>query len=174
MRPATPPDLRGDSAAPAAARPAARGTRRATRETKITRLPPRHLGIAARGRLASEIVATYIQARRELRHTPIEAAIAALRADPSLPPPADPADGLEEARRLGWVVARTLKLLPGDTRCLTRSLVLTRLLARRGITAKLVIGARPGPEFLAHAWVECDGQAVLSPGDGSFSRLVEL
>lgn len=140
----------------------------------IARLPPAHLGAIARVRLAGEVVATYIRARRELQRVPIESAIASLRADPSLPPPADPADGLQEARRLGWVVARTLRLLPGDTRCLTRSLVLTRLLAQRGIPAKLVIGARPSPEFLAHAWVECDGEAVLSAGDGSFSRLVEL
>ena len=71
-------------------------------------------------------------------------------------------------------MARTLRWMPGDTRCLARSLVLTRLLARRGIPAKLVIGARAEPDFLAHAWVECEGEAVLSPGDGSFSRLVEL
>ncbi len=64
--------------------------------------------------------------------------------------------------------------MPGDTRCLVRSLVLTRLLARRGIPAKLVIGARAAPDFLAHAWVEYDGDPVLSPGDGSFGRLVEL
>ena len=81
---------------------------------------------------------------------------------------------LDEARRLAWVVSRTLRLMPGDTRCLARSLVLTRLLARRGIPAKLVIGARAAPNFLAHAWVEYDGQPVLSPGDGSFARLVEL
>jgi hypothetical protein len=144
------------------------------RSATIARMPPARLSAVARARLAREVVATYAQARRELRRAPIESAIASLRADPSLPPPADPADGLEEARRLGWVVARTLRLLPGDTRCLTRSLVLTRLLAQRGIPAKLVIGARPAPQFLAHAWVECDGEAVLSPGDGSFSRLVEL
>ena len=140
----------------------------------VSRLPPGHLSMPARVRLVAEIVATYVQARRELRRVPIESAIAALRADPSLPPPAQPADGLGEARRLGWVVARTLRLLPGDTRCLTRSLVLTRLLAQRGIAATLVIGARPAPNFLAHAWVECRGEPVLSAGDGSFSRLVEL
>jgi Transglutaminase-like superfamily len=146
----------------------------ASHGTSVSRLPQTRLSFRARARLASEIVATYIQARRELQSAPIESAIAALRADPSLPAPADPAEGLEEARRLGWVVARTLRLLPGDTRCLTRSLVLTRLLARRGIPAKLVIGARPAPQFLAHAWVECDGEPVLARGDGSFSRLVEL
>jgi hypothetical protein len=138
------------------------------------RLPPSPLGTVARARLAAEIVAAYIQARRELRRAPIESVLAALRSDPSLPPHARASDALVEARRLGWVVARTLKPMPGDTRCLTRSLVLTQLLARRGVPAKLVIGARATPDFLAHAWVECDGQPVLSAGDGSFSRLVEL
>ncbi len=150
------------------------------------RLPPSPLSPAARARLATEIVAAYLQARRELRRAPIESAIAALRAEGSLPAPTQGAHALAEvhrladvrrlaeARRLGWAVARTLKLMPGDTRCLARSLVLTRLLARRGIPAKLVIGARADPDFLAHAWVEYDGQPVLSAGDGSFARLVEL
>jgi hypothetical protein len=71
-------------------------------------------------------------------------------------------------------VTRLLSHVPGDTRCLARSLVVTRLLARRGVQAKLVIGARTEPEFLAHAWVEHDGEPVLDPGDGSFGRLVEL
>jgi len=128
-----------------------------------------------RVRLAREIVAAYLQARRELRRAPIESVVAALRSEEALPPPLTPEPhALEEARRLGWAVARTLRLMPGDTRCLARSLVLTRLLARRGIPAKLVIAARGGPGFLAHAWVECDGQPVLSPGDESFGRLVEL
>jgi Transglutaminase-like superfamily len=42
------------------------------------------------------------------------------------------------------------------------------------IPAALVIGTRSEPEFLAHAWVEHGGAAVLPAGDGSFSRLVEL
>ncbi|HXA55259.1 MAG TPA: lasso peptide biosynthesis B2 protein [Solirubrobacteraceae bacterium] len=142
--------------------------------SSVSRLPHSRLGAPARTRLAGEVVAGYLSARRELRRAPIEQVIARLRADPALPPPRDTAEGLQEARRLGWVVARTLRLLPGDTRCLTRSLVLTRLLARRGIAARLVIGARPAPDFLAHAWVECEGEPVLSAGDGSFSRLVEL
>jgi hypothetical protein len=49
-----------------------------------------------------------------------------------------------------------------------------RLLARRGIASRLVIGARTAPDFLAHAWVEHDGKPVLSMLDGSFGRLVEL
>jgi hypothetical protein len=128
-----------------------------------------------RVRLAREIVAAYLQARRELRRVPIESVVAALRSEEASRAPLTPGPhALEEARRLGWTVARTLKLMPGDTRCLARSLVLTRLLAQRRIPAKLVIGVQADPEFFAHAWVEYEGQPVLSPGDGSFGRLVEL
>jgi len=131
------------------------------------------LSQAERIRLAAEIVAAYAQARRALRRAPIASVVASLRSEssPALPPAVGT---LEEARRLGRAVARTLALVPGDTRCLARSLVLTRLLARRGIPAKLVIGARTAPDFLAHAWVEHAGDPVLAPGDGSFGRLVEL
>jgi hypothetical protein len=133
----------------------------------------RSLGIAARGRIAAEIVVAYAVARRELRRVPIEQAVERLRAGgPSAGRPA--AEGLEEARRLGWMVVRVLTFLPGDTRCLRRSLVLTRMLARRGIEARLVIGARSAPSFLAHAWVECEGVPVLSTEGDSFPRLVEL
>lgn len=145
-----------------------------TRSAAVRRLPPSPLSTVARARLVAEIVAAYVQARRELRRAPIESVVATLRSESSLPPPAQEPIALADARRLGWIVARALVLMPGDTRCLARSLVLTRLLARRGISAKLVIGARAAPDFLAHAWVECEGRAVLSPGDGSFSRLVEL
>ena len=139
----------------------------------IRRLPPSPLGPVARMLLVAEVVAAYAQARHKLRRYPIEPVVAALRSD--APPPIERGpQAFADARRLGWIVGRTLKLVPGDTRCLARSLVLTRLLARRGISAKLVIGARADPEFLAHAWVECEGKPVLSPGDGSFARLVEL
>jgi Transglutaminase-like superfamily len=150
-----------------------------THDTAVRRLPPSPLGPVARARLIAEIVAAYLRARRELRRAAIESVVGALRAESSQPSSHPPLarrqhDELSEARRLGWAVARTLKLMPGDTRCLARSLVLTRLLAQRRIPAKLVIGVRSAPDFLAHAWVEYDGTPVLSPGDGSFSRLVEL
>jgi hypothetical protein len=126
-----------------------------------------------RGRLAVEIVAAYVRARRELRRAPITEVVERLR----LPVSAQPIEGvylLYEARRLGRAVVRALTVLPGDTRCLRRSLVLLQLLSRRGIEAELVIGTRTSPDFLAHAWVEHDGEPVLSPGDGSFNRLVAL
>jgi hypothetical protein len=133
----------------------------------------RPLGAAERGRLVAEILAAYLGARRQLGRAPIGAVVERLRAEEARPG-AVASDRLEEARRLGRAVARTLALTPGDTRCLVRSLVLIRLLSRRGLAARLVIGARTGPDFLAHAWVEYDGEPVLSPGDGSFGRLVEL
>jgi hypothetical protein len=138
----------------------------------------RPLSASERVLLAGEIVAAYARARRELGRAPIASVMTRLRAQQgaSITPASAMATAatLAEARRLGCAVARTLALLPGDTRCLVRSLVLTRLLARRGIQAKLVIGARAAPDFLAHAWVEHAGDPVLAPGDGSFARLVEL
>ena len=126
-----------------------------------------------RAALALEIIGAWAQARWALRRSPIADVVAGLRSRSPAPGPSSAA-ALQEARSLGWAVARMLAHVPGDTRCLVRSLVLTRLLARRGISAKLVIGARPAPDFLAHAWVEHDGEPVLDPGDGSFGRLVEL
>jgi hypothetical protein len=134
---------------------------------------PESLSQPDRLRLAVEILAAYAQARRALRGAPIADVVAGLRASSptqSEPPPY----ALAESVRLGLAVTRLLRYVPGDTRCLARSLVLTRLLARRGIEAKLVIGARTAPEFMAHAWVEFDGHAVLDPGEDSFGRLVEL
>jgi hypothetical protein len=126
-----------------------------------------------RAALGLETVAAYARARRELRRAPIEQVVERLR-PPGSAAGEPGAAQREEARRLGWVVVRTLRFLPGDTRCLRRSLVLLQLLARRGIAARLVIGARTRPDFLAHAWVECGGVPVLSPLEGSFGRLVEL
>jgi Transglutaminase-like superfamily len=134
----------------------------------------RPLAPLERARLGLEIVVAYARASRELRKAPIEEVLARLRL---AEPPRGAGCGdveLEEARRLGGAVVRTMRFLPGDTRCLRRSLVVVQLLARRGIAARLVIGARTAPDFLAHAWVEHDGKPVLSPLDGSFGRLVEL
>lgn len=77
-----------------------------------------------------------------------------------------------EARRLGRVVGRVLGVLPTDSRCLIRSLVVTRVLARRGIPSRLVIGVRSKDNFEAHAWVEHEGLPILPPGE--FTRLGEL
>jgi hypothetical protein len=134
----------------------------------------RPLGRAERVSLGSEVVVAYALVRRELRRASIEKVVERLRVPGEWPTVEATHVELEEARRLGRAVVRTLRFLPGDTRCLLRSLVLLRLLARRGIEARLVIGARTGPDFLAHAWIEYDGLPVLSPLNDSFGRLVEL
>ncbi len=48
---------------------------------------------------------------------------------------------------------------PHDVKCLQRSAVVTRMLRRRGLEAKLVIGHFAVP-LRWHAWVELDGRVV--------------
>lgn len=142
--------------------------------------PARHEWIRALTRreklsLACEIVATYLRVRLLLTRDDLPTVLARLRS-----PRADRsafADALAEkaaAIRLGRAIGRTLSLVPGDSRCLMRSLVLTSLLARRGVDVRLVIGVATGPDFQAHAWVESDGIALLSPFEDAHERLVEL
>jgi hypothetical protein len=142
----------------------------------VARMPVgRRLNPAERARLIVEILACYREARRALRQESIEAAVERLRGGPAATVDrGTDREVLYEAWRLGRAVQRTLTLVPGDTRCLTRSLLLTQMLARRGIPAKLVIGARAKPSFSAHAWVEQAGEPVLPAGEHSFGRLVEL
>jgi hypothetical protein len=141
----------------------------------VARLPARRLKPAERARLAIEILSSYRQVRRMMRRKSIAPTVHTLRGEGSVDSShGNPQAALYEAWRLGQAVQRTLRLAPGDTRCLTRSLVLTRVLARRGISSQLVIGARTKPSFQAHAWVEQAGQPVLPAGDDSYGRLVEL
>jgi hypothetical protein len=99
--------------------------------------------------------------------------VIALRQTPAvkdLPLPDPSVDGI----RLGRAVIRALVLTPGGTKCLMRSLVLMRLLARRGAgDGELIIAVQPGPAVLdAHAWVELEGLALLQPGEGHERLLV--
>ena len=139
----------------------------------MTALPANHgqaptLPLRRRISLAGEILAAYYRARRELRRGDLRQTVATLRRTDMI----SPAD--LGARRLAQATTRTLHLVPLDSRCLVLSLVVTRLLARRGIASVFVLGVSPGPDFAAHAWVECDGSPVLPAGDGSFGRLLEL
>jgi Transglutaminase-like superfamily len=131
------------------------------------------LSYPVRASLGLEILTTYAASRWQLRTETMEGIVARLR-EQSPPPEAPAGESLYDARRLGRAVARMLSYLPGDTRCLVRSLVLTRLLARRAMQGTLVIGVRAEPEFAAHAWVEHGGEPVLDPGEESYGKLVEL
>jgi len=136
---------------------------------------PASLPLIDKARLGVEIIGAYVQARWLLRRRELPAVLRVLRrsqlkAGRPLAVPA--ADGA----RLGAAVVRVLEPIPADTRCLMRSLVLTKLLAQRGGDAALVIAVRPGEEdsLAAHAWVELDGRPLLPPAGSDHGRLATL
>jgi hypothetical protein len=120
-------------------------------------------------RLALEIVAAYAAARRHQRGRPLPETLSALRRARPQPAAGDP---VQTGRNLANPIVRTLTVLPADSRCLIRSLVMTRLLARRGVASTLVLGVSRDRGFEAHAWVEVNGQPVLPTL--RFERLTEL
>jgi len=126
-----------------------------------------------RARLAAEILLTYLSIRWYLRRVPLPQVVARLRESGGAT--RGPL-GQDDAVRLGHAVNRTLRRIPADTRCLVRSLVLMRLLARRGGDGELVIAARPAESARldAHAWVEVGGRPVLPPAGSDYGRLVAL
>jgi hypothetical protein len=130
-------------------------------------------------RLALEVVTSFPRARLAARREDdIRDALVRLRGPtPASEPAANDEDGARLVflgQRLGQAVARTMRYLPGDTRCLAQSLVLIHMLARRSIGSTLVIGVSPNGGFSAHAWVELDGIALLPAREDVFRRLVEL
>ncbi len=138
------------------------------------------LGARRKLLLAGEVYVAYCHVRWWLRRHEIGEVLRRLRGWG--PADAGVASGPEEevrhvylsGLRLGRAVMGSLRLLPTDSRCLTRSLVLTGLLARRGVESSLIIGVRPDPEFVAHAWVEYAGEPLLPPGETSLGRLTEM
>jgi transglutaminase superfamily protein len=135
--------------------------------------PARRLHTLVKLRLAAEILSAYVRARRSLRRSGLAPTVAALRTQHADPPVSVEAQR-RLALRLAHAVGRTLSPLPGDTRCLMRSLVLSSLLSRRGLQSTFVIGARAEPDFAAHAWVEMAGRPVLPDGGEAYGRLLEL
>ena len=108
---------------------------------------------------ADPIVATYARVRGRMFRGDVREVVDVLRQ--GAVDVHDPYDAYRIGRRLGQPVRRTLDPLPWDSRCLMRSLVLLRMLARRGVVCQLVIGVRPGEKFEAHAWIEHDGHPLL-------------
>jgi hypothetical protein len=124
-------------------------------------------------RLLFEVLGAYGRARWLLWRRDLPGVVSAIeRAAPLTRPTNDSV--LRLGARLGRATTRCLALLPADSRCLVRSVVLMSLLARRGIATALVIGVKTDSEFEAHAWVERDGWPLLSAGEGAYARLVEL
>lgn len=132
--------------------------------------------------LAAEIAIAYAKVRSRLRREDIRKIVGDLgtrgAARAGTPRRMSP-DCSYVALRLGNAVGRTLRFVPGSSRCLVESLVLSELLSARGISSTLVIGAHSspsfdGPSFVAHAWVECAGRPVLPPRGFAGSRLLQL
>jgi hypothetical protein len=125
-------------------------------------------------RLGGEIVVAYINARRLLRRSQLPDAVAALRLGAGDGREATGA-ALPLARHLASATVRTIRLLPGDSRCLMRSLVLTRLMGRRGLGSTLVLSVSPQPpQFEAHAWIEHAGVALLPARPDGHEPIVRL
>ncbi len=124
-------------------------------------LGARPLTVPAKICVAAEVVVTYAQVRWLMSRHDLPSILTRLRrgAQRSYNPAVARTIGL----RLAGAVSRTLGPLPVDDRCLARSLVLARMLARRGLYVTLGIGVQAGSEFAAHAWVEQDGRPLLSP-----------
>jgi len=73
-----------------------------------------------------------------------------------------PVDAQRIAELVGMVAAR----LPGRPQCLTRAMVVCRMLRARGVDARLRIGARhEGERLEAHAWGEVDGLPLGHDGE---------
>jgi Transglutaminase-like superfamily len=83
----------------------------------------------------------------------------------------------EPVERLVWAVRAAARLVPFAT-CLTQSVALYRLLARAGYPSRIQIGVATDPAagFQAHAWVEHDGNPLLSTRSelSRYSRLLTL
>jgi hypothetical protein len=66
-----------------------------------------------------------------------------------------------EIGELAALVELAARHSPWPAGCLTRSLLLARLLRRRGVATDLRVGVRRSPDALeAHAWLERDGVPI--------------
>jgi hypothetical protein len=117
------------------------------------------------------VLRAYPAAWRQVRRNDLRAMVEHARSTRAMHECPSP-DPERSATLLAAATRRTVRLLPSDKRCLVTSLVLLRLLEQHGLKATLVLGVRQQPEFLAHAWVERDGKALL-PSHG-FPRLSQL
>ena len=87
---------------------------------------------------------------------------------------ADPSR-MPEAKRVARAIVRSARFGVFRPQCLVRSIALSRMLEKRGIAGAMVrVGVRrTGSEFLAHAWVELDGQ-TLGDADEHVGTFVPL
>ena len=63
-------------------------------------------------------------------------------------------------RQLAWAVHLASRYVPAAT-CLPQALTMYTLLSWHGHPSCLHIGVASLPKFESHAWVECDGKAII-------------
>lgn len=73
-------------------------------------------------------------------------------------------------RRVAAITDAVLTL--ARARCLTKTLVLQRILRRRGVETDVVVGvARDATALAAHAWLEWNGEILIGAGSTNFAPL---
>ena len=75
---------------------------------------------------------------------------------------------LPQLTRLGYLIGRVSRFVPGAT-CLTQALAMKWMLMRRRIACQLRIGVAKDADgvFKAHAWLETESRRVLIGGNRS-------
>jgi hypothetical protein len=88
----------------------------------------------------------------------------------SVPPPN--ADGAMTIDRVPWAVNKASHWVPGARHCLTQALAAKLLFARRGLLTQLRIGVAKDQagRLKAHAWLQCDGAAILGVPDSGLDE----
>ncbi len=71
---------------------------------------------------------------------------------------------MEELRDLANVVNKACLIYPTRTKCLEWSMTFVLVALKRGWKCNLEVGVQNYP-FMAHAWVECNGQVVMDSQD---------
>jgi hypothetical protein len=137
------------------------------------------LGALGKGILAGEILAAYTRTRILLKRHDTPTTIRLLRGRPRVggrQRVRDAASCQALGLHLGWATALTLARLRLDDRCLFRSLVVCRLLSRRGVGHDVVFSVRGGVDgdFESHCWVEVSGRPVLQPGSPQHVEVMRL
>jgi len=69
--------------------------------------------------------------------------------------------------QIAWAVETAARIAPAGHHCLSKAVTAQVLLMRRGHHAEIRYGAarQPRNEFVAHAWVECEGRIVVGGHD---------
>ncbi|HEX4348553.1 MAG TPA: lasso peptide biosynthesis B2 protein [Vicinamibacterales bacterium] len=73
-------------------------------------------------------------------------------------------------RRIAAIADAVLTL--AHARCLTKTLILKRMLSRRGVQTEAVVGvARDESQLAAHAWLEWNGEVLIGAGSREYAPL---